>query len=445
MNKIQYRQISRKLVKCGVTSPPQYLTGPDLFNGHVPIPNALVYPGGLDPAQVEAALQKVLRKYPPVCGRMRKDGQGKQYIDSNDAGVIFRVCEVQGPMPKFGVSNPIGTQISSLTLPIYPWRVVDKDTPLFQANIYQFSCGGSLLCMNGVHSMWDGSGLWGFLMDWARAARGEEIAEPDLDRSALIEISKSHSYDPNNFRLVYEQSWSERLKVLPPLAYRSIFQIRKEVFHIPAQAINAWKAEAKAELPADAGVTAQELASAFCIQQLSRAMPSQAERCIGIVFDLRHKRRLRIARNYFGNALGYGEARYTAQELASSTLAPLARKCRPSTADGATETLFSHLALMEQFRQKDAVWRLFLKTARDTLDAGLILNNCSNFPMYEIDFGRGKPSWYEVTGVAFRMLMLVPAPEGDGSLDFHLSAPRKELAAFRVGFEAGIREACAQG
>lgn len=92
--------------------------------------------------------------------------------------------------------------------------------------------------------------------------------------------------------------------------------------------------------------------------------------------------------------------------------------------------------MMEQYRQRRAIWRLFWDSAAGTLDGGLILNNCARFPMYDINFGQGGPAWYDICGVAFRMLMVVPTPEQDGGVDLHFTATRAELKAVAASLAA---------
>ena len=157
---------------------------------------------------------------------------------------------------------------------------------------------------------------------------------------------------------------------------------------------------------------------------LFRSKPG-VDRSVGLVLDLRYKRRLRLPRDYFGNALCYAEARYTPEELASQSLPVLAERCKPVNAQVSTEALQKMLILMETWRQKKAVWRLIFKPTLETLNAGMIQNNCIQFPMYEIDFGTGTPSWYDITPMTIRMVMVTQTPEKDGGVDLYLTAKRQ--------------------
>lgn len=427
MSKLKATLVSSKRLRCGVTAAPQYLSGPDIYAGHVGIPIVLLYRQGLDVAALEAGLLRTLKHYPIICGRVRKDAQGQQLIDSNDAGMDWRVHRCDGPTPPYGLARPVGRDIRHYHQRVLPWHVVNKDQALLQIDVYRFDDGGHILCFNGVHSLFDGSAWWQFMVDWARTCRGEDFPAVSFERAAVISAA-GESVSPDMKGQIFEPTWAERLRGLTRIGLQAM-RLRKEVFRIPASRIEQWKQQARVDLPDSPGVSTVELATAFCMHTLSPLLPPGKARSVGIVLDLRHKRRLRIPRDYFGNALGYGEARYTQQEMAGLPLAALAERCRPAPEDVQTDRLVNYLALMEQYRQKKANWRLFWRAALETVDAGLVLNNCVHFPMYNIDFGGGAPQWYDITGVAFRMLMVVPTPEQDGGVDLHLTALPAELAA----------------
>ncbi|MDE2400650.1 MAG: hypothetical protein KGL90_03185 [Burkholderiales bacterium] len=427
MSRLKSRLVSGKRLHCGVKAAPQYLTGLDIVNGHIGVPIVLVYPNGFDMAVFEQSLLETLKKYPIIAGRVKKDPQGHQYIDSNDAGIDFRVHRCDGVLPAYGHQQPFGDGIEKYFKRIFPWQVVNKDLALFQVDVYQFDGKGIILCCHGVHTLMDGTAYWQFMLDWSKACRGLASPAPDFGRDAVINAGKNNT-ELDMSGQVYEPTWPKRIALFCRLGMLAPTW-KKGVYRIPASMVAQWKQQAKNELPDTVGVSTVELVTAHCLKTLSPVMASPKDRSVGIVLDLRHKRRLKIPRDYFGNALGYAEAKYTRRELENESLPVLAQKCRPDSASVSTESLFNFLTLMERFRQKKAIWRLFWKAAGETADAGMVLNNCIHFPIYEIDFGRGAPSWYDLCGVAFRMLMVVQTPDMDGGVDLHLTAQRKELQA----------------
>jgi shikimate O-hydroxycinnamoyltransferase len=428
MAKLRSTLLTGKRLQCGVTAGKQYLTGLDIFNGHVGIPIILVYKNGIDLARAEQALVETLKRYPIICGRYRKDAEGHAYVDSNDAGIEFNVHRAEGPLP-YGPHKPLGSDIHKFYKMLYLWQVF-KDMPLLKINIYQYEDGGVVMSFYGPHSLFDGSAFWGFMADWSRAMKGEEIKGQSFDREEVIKAGLT-GVSPEGYDLVYDPTMGSRLGMFARLLWNFATDMRKEVFRIPAGTVQRWKDQVKAELPGSAGVSTVELITAYCMKVFSPLMPRGVPRSVGIVLDLRHKRRLRIPRDYFGNALCYGEAFYTEQELAEQSMPVLAEKCRPQAEQVSTESLFKLLTLMEQYRQRQAIWRLFFKPAKETLSGGMILNNCTPFPMYDIDLGKGTPDWYDICPVMFRMLMVVPTPEKDGGMDLHITAPKRELKALR--------------
>lgn len=421
-------------LQSGTQAPPQPLTGSDLFNGHVGIPVMLVYPQGFDVVRAERALREVLRGYPVITGRLRKGADGHPFIDGNDAGIDFRVHACAGPLPRYEVERPMGRVLRRYFRPVLPWRIVGRDVPLLQVDVWRFEDGGIVLSCYGPHSVFDGISFWQFMSDWSAVCRGEPVPVRAFDRQVLIDAVAGRPV-PREAGLLYDPRMAERIGLFARLGWQAL-QLRKAVVRVPAALVQRWKDDARAGGEATAGVSASELVAAFCLQQWSPQMPPQPARSVGVVLDLRARRRLRIPRDYFGNALGYGEGRSTAAEVASLSLAELALRCRPTPAQLAHEELLDLLTLFEHHRQHKSVWRLFMRPAGETLQAGFILNNCVNFPMYRIDLGSGGPAWYDICGVAFRMLMVVPTPEGDGGLDLHLSARPAEIEAVRRAIAA---------
>jgi shikimate O-hydroxycinnamoyltransferase len=430
MSKPKPTLVLSKRLHSGVKAEPQYLSGLDIFHAHAGIPLVLCFKQGFDLAHVEKALVATLASYPCVTGRYRKDKQGHVYLDSNDAGLDWNVYRCKGPLP-YGPHHPVGSDIHRFYKLYMPWNVVDHDRALMQINIHQFEDGGILFCAYAPHSAQDGSSWWGMIQDWSRTCLGQELKGQSFDRQVLIDAGKVEA-DPAAYDLMAAPSLGQWAWTMARLGWQAVFGMKSESFRIPAKVVGQWREQAKAELPNSAGVSVAELATTYLMKAMSPAMPSGVARSVGLVLDLRYKRRLRLPRDLYGNALCYAEARYSAEVLASGSLPVLAEKCRPTNEQVSTEALVKMLVLTETYRQKKAVWRLIFKPTLETLNAGLIQNNCIQFPMYDIDFGTGTPSWFDITPMTIRMVMLVHTPEKDGGVDMHLTAKRAELAALKA-------------
>ena len=433
----QFRSTLRvdKRLHAGATAPRQYLTGLDIFHAHAGIPVVLVYKAGFDLVGVERALRETLQHYPILAGRYKTDEAGQVYVDCNDAGIDFRVSHCEGPLP-YGPENPAGKQdIKRFFKFIWPWQVVDRDTALFQVNIHQFDDGGILMCCYAPHSLLDGASYWGFMQNWSNACRGLAIKAPSFDRAVLIEAGQQ-PVDPACYDMMVAPRMLDYIGIMIRLGWRALTGMKSEVLRLPAQTVLQWKAQAKAEMPTSAGVSTVELATAYVMKALSPCLPPDVVRSVGLVLDLRYKRRLKLPRDYFGNALCYAEARYSAPDLATQSVPALAEQCRPDNEQVSTASLFKVLSLTEQYRQRKAVWKLLFKPTIETLRGGLILNNVVQLPIYDIDLGRGTPDWYDICPMTIRMLMVVNTPQKDGGVDLHITARPAELKALRAQLAA---------
>ncbi|MGQ0598836.1 acyltransferase [Aquabacterium sp.] len=435
MAKSRSTLVLEKRVRAGVTASPQYLSGLDMFHSHASFPLVLVYKRGLDLALLEKGLSEALKRYPLVAGRYKKDAQGQVYMDCNDAGVDFRVHRCEGKMP-YSEANPLGKDIMKHVKVLMPWAMVGKDKPPLQVNVHQYEDKGVVLCCYATHSVFDGASFWNFMMDWSKACRGM-VLEPHqaLNRNVMIDAGKAQ-VDPASYDLLEKPPLFKLIGLFARLGWRAVKGIDSGLFRIPAETIQAWKDQSAAALPGSSGASTGSLVTAYIMKGISPALQPGVDRSVGLVMDLRYKRDLRLPRDYFGNALCYAEARYTPEQLAKESLPVLAEKCRAPAEQVNTASLQRMLSDMEAYRQRKANWRLLFKPTVETLKAGLILNNCVQFPIYDIDMGSGAPDWYEMCPATIRLLLIVPTPSKDGGVDLLLSASTAELKSLRAQFAA---------
>lgn len=425
---------SEKRVHCGVTAPSQHLSGLDVFHSCAYFPLVLVYEKGLDLALLEKALIETLKHYPIIAGRLKKDDKGFVYADANDAGIDWRVHRWQGALP-WGEGKPLGKDISRLYRMVYPWRVIDRDMPLLQVNVHQFDDNKAILCCYGPHALLDASSYWAFMLEWAKACYGIPVYTPSFDRQPVRDAGQGVDLPADTHDLVVAPSLFGLVKIFAKLGWRAARGMSSELFRVPAATLEKWKADGRAE-GGGKDPSGASLVSAYVMRAISPELPPHVDRSVGLVRDLRFMQGVGIARDYFGNAVCYGEVRYSPQELASENLRSLAQRCRPEPEQVGPAAVLKMLRVMEQFRLKKANWRLLFKPTLETLNAGIIVNNCVAFPIYDIDMGTGSPAWYEMPPATIRLLLLVQTPKKDGSIDLMMCGPRKELDALRKRFEA---------
>lgn len=423
-----------KRIHAGITVPKQYLTGVDILHSHVGVPKMWVFKKGFDIALAERALGETLKHYPLVAGRMKKDAEGQVYIDGNDAGIDFRVYRCKGPLP-YGEHHPIGDDIKQFYEPLMmPWQIIGKDNPLFQVQIYEYEDGGILMSTREVHSVFDGTSIIGFLVNWSKMCRGETFPPLSFDRSVLIKAGQT-DVDTTGFDAFCHPSVFEGLSIATRLGWRALTDMKKEIFRIPADVIQGWKTQAKAELP-NAKISTGKLVTAYVMRALSPVMPRGMPRSVGTPMDLRFMSGTPIPRDYFGCALHHVKFELSEDDLAHKSLAELAELCSPPPEQFSPEMITRYLTLAERYRQKKALWKLAYKPAIDTLGAGIIQNNVSTLPVYDIDLGRGTTDWYETWAMPNRMMTLLSTPTKDGGIDLHMSACKAEMDALKKQLRA---------
>jgi shikimate O-hydroxycinnamoyltransferase len=435
MAKLRPALVQDTRIRGGVSAPRQILTGLDVFHGHIFVPVVLIYNKGFDIEQAQQGLSETLKQHPLVGGRLKRGKDGHTYVEGDDSGIVFRVYRCEGALP-YGPHRPLGRDAKVFCKTFMPWQIVNRDMSVVLLELYRFECGGILMVCSSLHSFFDGASYSHFLNDWSKACLGQAFTPPaSFDRSVMIRAG-SEPHDASAYELMTKPPLLRQVGIVVRMIWRAATQMRSEVFRIPLPTIQKWKAQARAELQKDTGVNAGQLATAYIMQAISPVLPRGVERCVGLVLDLRFRHSLRLPRDYVGNALCWGEARYSEAELAQGSLSALADRCKPEAEQVSAGALIKLLALTEEHRQKKRLWRLMFKPVIQTLSAGLIQNNMSKLPIYDIDLGRGVPDWFDMAPMTIRMAVLVSTPEQDGGLDVHLTARRSEHQALRARLRA---------
>lgn len=427
-----FRLTQHERLHGGTTCPTQPVTGIDILTSHMGIPIIQVHPQGLDTAVLKASLKQALARYPLLSGQLAKGPDGLPVLLGNDAGVEFFEHESAQPMPAWGPDFHMGPFIRRFHHAIYPWQAFSGRRSLFNVAVYRHACGGVVLSLCAVHSLMDGGAFWAFMKDWSALARGQDTPDRDMGRQVMVDLGQTHLARPYTRGYLVETTWPERLQLLATFTRALLGGLEKGVLRVSGATMDRWMAEARRDLDDKERLKPADLACAQVLRQLSPLWKRGLPRCLGLVTDLRFRRGLGLGVRYFGNALAHAENEFTEEELAQGSLGALAVKCKAPTEPLSLEDLQGFLGLMERHRQQRTLWHLMMRSAARSMDAGLVLNNCSHFPMYEIDFGTGRPSWHDATRVVFRMLMPIGTPEGDGGLDLHVTLSRREIAHLKA-------------
>jgi len=429
MSRIRPRLVSSELIRSGVTRPAQKLTASDLMVRHVGVPVFYVYEQGLDIDRLRRSLTEVAAHHPLITGRMQKDADGDDVVVGNDEGLLLEVFDCDTPMPPYGLHHPMRRDCYRFIHTILPWRVIPKQLPLVQMSVTRFANGGAVLAVHVVHSLLDGSTFWNLLQDWTAVANGGQVAGPVQDRSCLFDLMQKAVDTPDSRQVMAEPDLATKFHLYPKLIWQA-FENRLGVYRIPPAAIEAMRASIPADEPLAARVSVADLVTAHAIKLMASAQQHQGDRMLSLVSDLRYRKALGLPHRMFGNALAQESMTYTHQALSTQTEGELALAFKRPGAMHSTEETLGYLGMLERHRRAGTIGKLIPKAVVNAPEGGFVQNNYNHLPIYGLDVGTGRPTWFNPMTVPFRMCKIVPTPQGDGGVDIHLTVSKAEQRPF---------------
>lgn len=429
MSRIRSHLVSSEFVQSGVKRPAQKLTASDLMVRHVGVPVFYVYEQGLDVDRLRRSLKEAAAHHPMVTGRMQKDADGDDVVVGNDEGMLLEVFNCEGPMPKYGPQHPMRRDCYRFIHTILPWRVIPKQMPLIQVGVYRFADGGTVLSIHVVHSLLDGSTFWNFLQDWTAVAHGDNVAGPVQDRDCLFELMQRAAEVPDTRKAMAEPDLATKARLYPKLIWQA-FENKLGVYRISPQAIAAMKDTIPANEPLGARVSVADLVTAHAIKLMAGAQDHPGDRMLSMVSDLRYRKALNLPHRMFGNALAQESVTFSPQALKTQSEGELALAFKRPGAMHSTEETLGYLGLLERHRRAGTIGKLIPRAVVNAPDGGFVQNNYNHLPIYGLDVGSGRPTWFNPMAVPFRMLKIVPTPQGDGGVDIHLTVSKAEQRPF---------------
>ncbi|KAI5068511.1 hypothetical protein GOP47_0016856 [Adiantum capillus-veneris] len=352
-------------------------------------------------ADLKSSLALCLVHYYPWCGRL-VNGQKwplvRPFIDCNDAGVEFVEASVDLPM----------SELSSCGFQMQPFfedlcqRVdpAEQDSPLLSIQATLFSDGGLSLGISQSHVVADGQALWNFMVSWSECARELPLSLPPLlDREILALPNPSPEKANWKFYATRrEEDMMEPQAVgtasihmdqdLSPAGTASPLDeppiLVQSLFILPFSAINQLKLE-------DGGVhTSYEVICAHLWKHVSmaRQRPSHEPTNFFVLANCRTRLKPPLPSTYFGNAIWF--------DICSSSIGKICSESLHATSSRIHDTV---VAIMQDslvgFRNwveipgNDLLEAIFPHIPKGT---GINVASSPRFPVYDVDFGWGRPS-----------------------------------------------------
>ncbi|KAJ6683319.1 hypothetical protein OIU85_007045 [Salix viminalis] len=131
--------------------------------------------------KLEESLSKILTLYYPAAGRYVEE---KLLVDCNDKGVEYLEADVSGRLSQILNGELQPEELNQLL----PYPVASPTTPLVAVQISTFECGGMAVGLRFSHKIFDIAALTSFFNGWATTCRAgiDEVPRPSFALPSLF-------------------------------------------------------------------------------------------------------------------------------------------------------------------------------------------------------------------------------------------------------------------
>ncbi|MED6133046.1 hypothetical protein PIB30_024725 [Stylosanthes scabra] len=390
------------------------------------------------------SLSEILVHYYPLCGRLNWIQGGRLKLDCNAKGAILLQAESTKSMAEYGDFSPNDDNIKEL-VPKVDYSQPIEELPLFLAQVTKFHGGNAIAIGIAIsHPLSDGVSAFNFINSWAKLTRGDSL-DPDelpfLDRTVFTtsRLPRSRRFDHQEFKpppliLGRTDNIEERKKktkfALLKLTAEQVQKLKQK-----ANIDNSSESEEKPYSRFEA-IGAYMWQCACKAHGLDKDQPTRAR----TVVDVRNKVNPPLSKNYFGNVLARTVTTTCyAGEITSKPLSYGAQKIREAVKMGSNEEYIrSQLEFVAQLETMDII-RTKYKEKEENRRAdvpfygnpNIMLNSWVSMPMYEVDFGLGKPDYFGPGAVyPLDFGIIAPSPHTDGSIDIFMNFQMADMQNF---------------
>ncbi|MEU6736920.1 acyltransferase [Streptomyces physcomitrii] len=407
----------------------------DLMTGTFATSRTFYYRQTLDADALQESLVRTLADHPLLTGRLRRDADGGLSVLCDDAGAVFRVSRSDRAMPDYGPELSAKKDLRHYLHSVNAFRVVDHDTPLLTVKVTQMRGGGSVLGVSINHSIVDGGGFVDFLLRWSRIHRGLEPGAPaPHDRTPLEEMAagtRAAAEDPQYTLVSGRRKFGFLWRVnagarrVPTLTTRFSSE---EVLALRETAAAGLAGEG-IEVSSGDALTAQ----VWRVLAALRDRPPQSTERLGLVVGLRGALKEQYPEGFWGNAVSNITATLPTRVLREEPAERAVAAVREALNRVTPERIREESAYLEAQRRAGRVRRVLSRMSLDSFEDTVGMNNVSRLPVYQVEFGSGRPFWFEYPSIPIPWNVLVtPTPRDDYSRDVHLSLPLAAAEALRT-------------
>ncbi|CAM6106839.1 unnamed protein product [Calypogeia fissa] len=368
--------------------------------------------------KLKCSLSRVLVDFYPMAGRLGVQEHGLVNLHCNGAGAIFTEASVEQSLEDVHVTRQMsalsGLQAAGIGVgPLYiPTR--DSPVPALIIQATRFKCNSMVLAVNWHHTVADVHSGGHFLRSWAELAFGKT-------QPSLRPVHSRHLVKPRNeLDVTFAEQWSNLARItrgpreMPPDPRTAV-----SAFNIGKKTVDSLKEEANKDFGGSEEIeqgmifTAEESLLAHFWKLLAKARrveePQDEDNFSRLFMFVGGRKYLGLPQGYFGNVVGCACAMSTEESLQNSTLSSIAGLLRSSVEEVSCREFFQSLI----------DWVEFQRLSSTRHEQGLAVGHYvaatvwTFLPLYEIDFGWGKPTCALINPAPRRLfdsLVILPGP-----------------------------------
>ncbi|TKY46625.1 Spermidine hydroxycinnamoyl transferase [Spatholobus suberectus] len=389
------------------------------------------------------SLSKILVHYYPLAGRLSWIEGGRLALNCNAKGVTLIEAQSPKTMAEYGDFAPNETLKKELIPPVdYSQPIEELPLLLVQLTKFQGINQGLAIGVAFSHVLCDGLAAIRFINTWAKLTRGETLDSnemvPFLDRTVINSTypPRPPCFDhpelkPLPLKLgstdTKEEQKKEKTAVILRLTSQEVEKLKKKTNDDPSLKKERLRPYSRYEV-----IAAHIWRCASKARELDGLQPT----VVRVSADIRNRLNPPLPRNYFGNALAVAlTPTCHAGELISNPLSYVARNIREAIELFNDEYIRSQLDFIRCQEQLDWIRASYLdqvepKNAPFYGNPNLTIVSWMSMPIYEADFGWGKPVYFGPGAVyPDGKAYIIRSSNEDGSLivSVHLQTAHVEL------------------
>ena len=339
----------------------------------------------LDVDAMKAGLETLLHYYPHLSGRMR-DTTG---IHLTNDGVPFTVANE----PELFVKDVLnkGQKIDHFSTQINPSRMKRGIDPPLSIKITRLQ-DGSVVGIKCSHACMDGDSFYTMVYNWGQICKNEDFKKPVLDQS-LFPVPEKHTRDEVQQEAI-KHGWKKIsklafLKILPAFL-SGVMKERTDAFYFSAEGLTQLKQRISAEggVPCSTHVALCAFISKMFLKLFKHR---EGTGCVEVIVVNLRNRIGEIPSNFVGNASSLVTTPPFSVETSIEEIAGIIHHTLQPLRETSPELRKIVSLNIQAMNLQLPIFPFDVTGTLSRKPTVFYMNNFSKLPIYDIDFGLGKP------------------------------------------------------